>query len=219
MVTSDSDGTSDGSPKRNRKTTPNLKRKRGKESNTIQQRTKRVRKPTSEIVSSDDDNDNSPIVPSTVTATRKKTNNNRRDSTSTRKNDKDGGGDDLDPARKYCLGKLREVLVPIFVQFTRPDAVEEPKPKPESVPRAAEAGEGDNNEEAKEATPAAPGLDEEEKKKVEQMAVEYTQELERCLYEIYGELDRMGNKTVGTKYKYVLSLTAGGHNLTVLYFF
>lgn len=86
----------------------------------------------------------------------------------------------LDPTRKYCLGKLREVLLPIFVQFA-------------NIPQASD---GERQEET-----TTTELDEGYKNKVEEQGVVYVQDLEQCLFEIYGEPDKDGHKTAAGKYK------------------
>ncbi|KAF8507951.1 hypothetical protein BU17DRAFT_70975 [Hysterangium stoloniferum] len=140
-----------------------LKRKRGKEA---QIQRKRPKKPTSEI----DDNDD---IDSGIGGgkLRKKVahkGNTKHDSS-------------MDATRKYCLGKLRDVLLPIFVQFTKTVEVSSNN-QPECVEQKLE-------------------LDDAEKQKAEQSGVVYVQELEQCLFETYGEPDKQGHKTAGGKYK------------------
>ena len=136
-----------------------LKRKRGREAHNVQR--KRPRKPSSETGSDDDAQQDE--------RQRKKGGNkkNKHDSV-------------LDPTRKYCLGKLREVLLPIFVQF-------------------ASAPQGSDSERPEDT--ASSELDEEHKKKAEEQGAAYVQDLEQCLFEIYGEVDKHGHKTAAGKYK------------------
>ncbi|KAF8586036.1 hypothetical protein K439DRAFT_1001449 [Ramaria rubella] len=136
-----------------------LKRKR-RESNVVQR--KRPRKPSSEIATDDD--------PDRDERQRKKSSNKTK-----------GKHDSvLDPTRKYCLGKLRDVLLPIFVQFANtPSTSSEERPEETSITE----------------------LDEEQKKKAEEHGATYVQDLEQCLFEIYGEPDKHGDKTAVGKYK------------------
>ena len=143
-----------------------LKRKREKETHNVQR--KRLRKPSSEVGTEDDHDQDE--------RQRRRGNNKgktRRESI-------------LDPTRKYCLGKLREVLLPIFVQFAN----------------TSQASDGERPEDA-----TASELDEERKKKAEVHGAVYVQDLEQCLFEIYGELDKHGHKTAVGKYKYVVPPT------------
>ena len=137
-----------------------MKRKRGKEAQIVQR--KRLRKPSSEVRTDDDlDQDE---------RQRKKGNNKSKT-----KHDSV-----LDPTRKYCLGKLREVLLPIFVQFAN----------------TSQASNGERLEDA-----STIELDEEHKNKVEERGGVYVQDLEQCLFEIYGEPDKFSHKTAAGKYK------------------
>jgi hypothetical protein len=137
-----------------------LKRKRGKEAHIVQR--KRLRKPSSDVGTDDElDQDE---------RQRKKG------------NDKSKAKDDfvLDPTRKYCLGKLREVLLPIFVQFAN----------------ISQVSDGERSEDA-----LTTEFDEERKKMAEEQGGVYVQDLEQCLFEIFGEPDKYGHKTAGGKYK------------------
>lgn len=88
---------------------------------------------------------------------------------------KDQSDSPRDAIRKYCLTKLQEILKPIFLQFAK---------------------RGDTSTEVME-------LDEEEERVCEEKTISYCQELEKCLYETYGEIDKNGHKAAVGKYKYV----------------
>lgn len=84
---------------------------------------------------------------------------------------------DMDPTRKYCLDACREVLLPIFVQFAKV-----------------------SNSEADAANADEPTED--EKKAAEHITATYVRDLEMCLYDLYGEIDKQGHKVPGAKYRY-----------------
>ncbi|GJJ11332.1 hypothetical protein Clacol_005564 [Clathrus columnatus] len=86
---------------------------------------------------------------------------------------KDKSNSGLDATRKYCLTKLREVLTPIFVEFLS----KEVRP----------SGDVDSSEE--------------EKLVIEEKVNNYSQQLERSLYDLYGEFDKNGQKAAVGKYK------------------
>lgn len=50
-------------------------------------------------------------------------------------------------------------------------------------------------------TKEVPELTEDEKQAVEERALKYSHELEKCLYDIYGEIDKNGQKAAVGKYK------------------
>lgn len=133
-----------------------LKRKRGKEFQAVQR--KRPRRPPSDVVTDDDDDQNE--------KKQRMGNKAKHDFM-------------LDPTRKYCSGKLREVLVPIFVQFAN----------------APQASDGQGREES------TIELDEVQRKKAEEDGAAYVLDLEQCLFETYGELDKRGHKAAAAKYK------------------
>lgn len=81
-----------------------------------------------------------------------------------------------DATRKYCIGKLADVLVPVF---KRHPVVEG------GVEKAPEE------------------LDEEETAFVEERARAYAAELERCVFETYAEPDKFGKASAAGKYKWV----------------
>lgn len=86
-----------------------------------------------------------------------------------------------DPVRKYCLGKLQDIVTPIF--FTRQkDAVD-----------AETAGEA--------VSASEPQDEEARKKEAEGKAGAFTQKLEHCVFELFSEPDKKGRKTAGPKYK------------------
>ena len=72
------------------------------------------------------------------------------------------------------------MLLPIFVQFAN----------------TPQASDGERPEDA-----STTELDEEHKKKAEEQGCVYVQDLEQCLFEIYGEPDKYGHKTAAGKYK------------------
>jgi hypothetical protein len=178
ITSSDEEGDDDPPSPRAPSRRAQLKRKRGKETHSVQR--KRLRKPSSEV-ETDDDHD---------LDERQKKGGNKKSKT---KHDSI-----LDPTRKYCLGKLREVLLPIFVQFA-------------NFPQASD---GQRPEDA-----TMSELDEEHKKKAEENGAVYVQDLEQCLFEIYGELDKHGHKTAVGKYKYVPPPTCMVLYLISLYLF
>ncbi|KDQ61735.1 hypothetical protein JAAARDRAFT_520263 [Jaapia argillacea MUCL 33604] len=84
-----------------------------------------------------------------------------------------------DPTRKYCLGKLEEIICQIFVRY--PYAL---------------------NEEQNDETLKKPEeLQSEEKDAVEVKAKEFAAELEQCMYDNESEHDKQGNQSAGSKYK------------------
>jgi hypothetical protein len=96
-----------------------------------------------------------------------------------------------DPTRKYCLGKLKEIIVPIFRQY----AVAAP-PSPSKV-------DADGDTLFVDAAKDVVAMDEAE---AEAKATTFTDELEQCVYTYYSEPDKKGNKSAGPKYKYVVDL-------------
>lgn len=131
-----------------------------------------------------------------------------------------------DPTRKYCLGKLREVVTPIFVQhYTAEAAAALQPPKPSTPPSVSEHVDDDApkqeeaeakvedepmpTEETKEDVPmvetteppALPPLDEAKKQELEQQASSFVEELEQSIFEGFSEPDKKGRKSAGQKYK------------------
>ncbi|KAG9032082.1 hypothetical protein FRB95_001943 [Tulasnella sp. JGI-2019a] len=81
-----------------------------------------------------------------------------------------------DPVRKFCLGKLQDVVTSIFFKaVVEPDA-------------GTDASSDPQNEELK-------------KTEAQEKAHPFAQELEQCVFEIFSELDKKGRKTAGPKYK------------------
>lgn len=90
-----------------------------------------------------------------------------------------------DPVRKYCLGKLDEVIRAIFLEYP--------------LVKSKDAVENDREIEVKGGEGAV--LTDEEKQTVEQNASAFVAELEECLYHTYSETDKGGRPTAGGKYK------------------
>ncbi|KAG8877588.1 hypothetical protein FRB98_006623 [Tulasnella sp. 332] len=86
-----------------------------------------------------------------------------------------------DPVRKYCLGKLRDIVTPIFLARQK-DAVDA-----ETTTEVTSEPE--------------PQDDESQKTEAGKKAAIFTQELEQCVFEIFAEPDKKGRKTAGPKYK------------------
>lgn len=97
-----------------------------------------------------------------------------------------------DPIRKYCLGKLKEVILPIFRQYLTP-----PVPAPTSPP-PAEATEANEDTLFVDAGKDVVAVDETE---IEAKATAFVDELEQCVFTYFSEPDRKGNKSAGPKYK------------------
>ncbi|KAF8141535.1 hypothetical protein EV363DRAFT_1425646 [Boletus edulis] len=87
---------------------------------------------------------------------------------------------DDDPARKYCLGKLRDMFRPVFIRY----------------PHADTADASGNKVDLK-----AEDLTDEDKQRLQNEADVFASELEQCLFELYGEPDKHGKQGVGPKYK------------------
>ncbi|KAH7926015.1 hypothetical protein BV22DRAFT_387715 [Leucogyrophana mollusca] len=85
-----------------------------------------------------------------------------------------------DPARKYCLGKLQETFSEIFLKYPHTDSTEESSGKVEQ-----------NVEE----------INDEDKKRLEEVAKAFATELEQCVFDIYSEPDKHGKQSAGPKYK------------------
>ncbi|KAG9313051.1 hypothetical protein JVU11DRAFT_6491 [Chiua virens] len=83
-----------------------------------------------------------------------------------------------DPARKYCLGKLREMLHPVFLRYPH------------------KGDEFGDKIELK-----AEDLTDEDKQRLQNAADAFALELEQCLFELYSEPDKHGKQGVGAKYK------------------
>lgn len=94
-----------------------------------------------------------------------------------------------DPVRKYCLGKLEEVIRPIFLEY----AVTEDR---------NEEGSSSHPEQSSVAqTPKE--LSEDEKTQSEHDASAFVAELEKCIFQTYSEQDKNGHPSAGGKYKCV----------------
>lgn len=92
----------------------------------------------------------------------------------------------LDPVRKYCHGKLLEIITPMFLEFapstTKVDAVEGEAEQ--------QAQQDATDEQARVAATT-------------EHAARYVGELERAMFEGYAEPDKKGKTIAGPKYKYV----------------
>ncbi len=91
-----------------------------------------------------------------------------------------------DPTRKYCLGKLKDVVAPIFLQH--------------SV-KAEEHTENDSENVAEPREDEVPTDEVELTKQADEKATQFVEELEACVFEAFSELDKKGNKFAGPKYK------------------
>ncbi|KAF9497211.1 hypothetical protein BDN71DRAFT_1445288 [Pleurotus eryngii] len=82
-----------------------------------------------------------------------------------------------DPTRKYCLGKLGELFSKVFHKYPHlhVDGVAVEKPRE--------------------------GLTDDDKRKLEEAAKEFSTGLEQCVFEIYSEPDKDGRPHAGAKYK------------------
>jgi len=94
-----------------------------------------------------------------------------------------------DPARKYCLSKLEELLRNVFLRYphvrsetTDQDMNVNPS-KTNVIPRKIEE------------------LSEEEKEALINEAKQFARDLEDCVYDIYSEPDKQGKPHAGGKYK------------------
>lgn len=83
--------------------------------------------------------------------------------------------------RKYCLGKLRDVVTPIFEQYY--------------TSLAAETSDEST------ATTSVPTLTEEQREEVKAKVSAFVTDLEKCIFETYSELDKKLRKVTGPKYK------------------
>ncbi|KAH9967592.1 hypothetical protein BC827DRAFT_605522 [Russula dissimulans] len=92
-----------------------------------------------------------------------------------------------DAARKYCLGKLTEMFVGIFMQYPHvpqeSNAEEEERERKEMIERKPEE------------------LTEEEKTHIRECAAIFTTDLEQAVFDTYAEPDRHGKPGAGVKYK------------------
>lgn len=102
-----------------------------------------------------------------------------------------------DPTRKYCLGKLEEILIDVFLRYPH-------------VPLSNEEG----GQTMKRIDKQAAELTDEEKTLISEQTHRFATELEQCIYDIYSEPDKQGESHAGGKYKYVAphSLANGGYN-------
>lgn len=85
-----------------------------------------------------------------------------------------------DAARKYCLGKLQEMFLPVFLRYPSADAPDGSGNKIELKPE---------------------DLDDAGKERLENGAKTFASELEQSIFDIYGEADKHGKLGVGPKYK------------------
>ena len=102
-----------------------------------------------------------------------------------------------DPTRKYCLGKLEEILIDVFLRYPH-------------VPLSNEEG----GQTMKRLEKQAAELTDEEKTLIAERTNRFATELEQCIYDIYCEPDKQGELHAGGKYKYVAphSLAKSGYN-------
>ncbi|KAI5999330.1 hypothetical protein F5J12DRAFT_724472 [Pisolithus orientalis] len=85
-----------------------------------------------------------------------------------------------DVARKYCLGKLQEMFLPVFLRYPSADSPDGSGNKIELKPE---------------------DLDETGKQRLENEAKTFASELEQSIFDIYAEPDKHGKLGVGPKYK------------------
>lgn len=88
-----------------------------------------------------------------------------------------------DPVRKYCLGKLKGIVVLIFLGHQKDVAESDNATGPPLNPQGDEVS------------------DEVRKTEAEGKAAAFTGELEQCVFEVASELDKKGRKIAGPKYK------------------
>ncbi|KAG8899364.1 hypothetical protein FRB99_006764, partial [Tulasnella sp. 403] len=93
-----------------------------------------------------------------------------------------------DPTRKYCLGKLKEVVTPIFVQYYTTSVTSNSDPSPE-----AEKQEGKGEDTVGDSVDG--------RAEAEGKASTFVDELELCVFEANAELDKRGKKYAGPRYK------------------
>ena len=107
-----------------------------------------------------------------------------------------------DPTRRYCLGKLEEILRDVFGRYPH-------------VPLTDEAEEEGQAVKLVEKTRA--DLTDKEKTQISEQANRFATELEQCIYDIYSEPDKQGEPHAGSKYKYV-AIDAGKTMMFTNYF-
>lgn len=96
-----------------------------------------------------------------------------------------------DPTRKYCLGKLEELFRDIFLRYPHI--------------RVETQGE-DNHDKVHETNLVQKPLDDltdDEKAALVDESKQFATELEKCVFEIYSEPDKLGDPSAGSKYKCV----------------
>lgn len=86
-----------------------------------------------------------------------------------------------DAARKFCLGKLEQLFVPIFTRYPYlpVDGGDEPTPR------------------------EVDSLTDEDKQTVEQNGKTYAHDVEAAMFDFYAEPDKSGKPTVAGRYKYL----------------
>jgi hypothetical protein len=94
-----------------------------------------------------------------------------------------------DPTRRYCLGKLEDILRDVFIRYPH-------------VPLTDEAEE--EGQAVKLVEKARAELTDKEKIQLSEQANRFATELEQCIYDIYSEPDKQGEPHAGGKYKYVI---------------
>ncbi|KAF9006144.1 hypothetical protein BDQ17DRAFT_1352832 [Cyathus striatus] len=102
-----------------------------------------------------------------------------------------------DPVRKYCLAKLEELFRDIFLRYPHvrvKHEQEEHAPEQEQVEQDIQTKLSIISKNLEE-------LSEEEKEALIQEANHFAYELEHCIFDIYHELDKLGEPHAGGKYK------------------
>ncbi|KAF8630111.1 hypothetical protein AX15_003072 [Amanita polypyramis BW_CC] len=92
-----------------------------------------------------------------------------------------------DPTRRYCLGKLEEILRDVFLRYPHV-----PTPKEEAI---------EENQDVKRIEKKLEEISDEEKAHILERANGFATELEQCIYDIYCEPDKQGEVHAGAKYK------------------
>ncbi|KAK2463520.1 hypothetical protein APHAL10511_004271 [Amanita phalloides] len=91
-----------------------------------------------------------------------------------------------DPTRRYCLGKLEEILRDVFLRYPHVPVLNEVEGEQQVAKRV------EKNPET---------ITDEEKAQVLEQAGRFATELEECAYDIYSEPDKQGEAHAGGRYK------------------
>ena len=99
-----------------------------------------------------------------------------------------------DPTRRYCLGKLGEILNDVFLRYPHVLA-----PKEEEIEEERQV--------VKRVEKKPEELSDEEKAHILEQANGFATGLEQCIYDIYCEPDKQGESHAGGKYKCVIAVS------------